>query len=348
MQINAKAFASDLAWARRFTEKKTSIPILATVLLDARPGTIRITGTDLGVTGVVECGATGDDTWSLAVPPELLGKFLKNLKGAVEIRPGAANSLRVISDSVDAEIVGMDGPSTPPPPAIPTAATLSGLATAIPRVIFAIDKKESRFTLNGALLEAGETSCLVATDGYRLSIAPVEYKGDALRALIPKRALLEVAKLGDSIQLGADENHVVVASGAKTIISRKLTRNFPNYERVLPKEHSGHCALRPSEVLDALERIEPFCDARDHAAIWTADGESITIRAQAPDSGTAQGRVQRVGGAGTLEITLNSHYVRDVLKLAGDSMEMRFSDATHGVEFVAPDGWRVLVMPIRP
>lgn len=344
MQINAKAFASDLAWARRFTGKKTSIPILATVLLDARPGTIRITGTDSDVTGVVECGATGDDTWSLAVPPELLGKFLKNLKGTVEIRPGAANSLRVISDSVDAEIAGIDGASYPQPPAIPTTATLSGLATAIPRVIFAID----RFTLNGALLEAGETSCLAATDGYRLSIAPVEYKGDALRALIPKRALLEVAKLGDSIQIGADENHVVVASGNKTIISRKLTGNFPNYECVLPKEHSGHCALRPSEVLDVLERIEPFCDARNHAAIWTVDGESITIRAQAPDSGTAQGRVQRVGGAGALEITLNSHYVRDVLKLAGDSMEMRFSDATHGVEFVAPDGWRVLVMPIRP
>ena len=90
---------------------------------------------------------------------------------------------------------------------------------------------------------------MVATDGHRLAM--VESTTDipgisgAYRALLPKKAMSEIQKLaGDSdpaaiVHFSGDENHLFFQLGDRLLLSRKLTGNFPDYERVLPKEH-GH------------------------------------------------------------------------------------------------------------
>ncbi len=54
--------------------------------------------------------------------------------------------------------------------------------------------------------------------------------------------MLELQKLaGDSdpaaiVQFSGDENHLFFKLGDRLLLSRKLTGNFPDYERVLPKD----------------------------------------------------------------------------------------------------------------
>ena len=108
--------------------------------------------------------------------------------------------------------------------------------------------EESRFTLNGALLlMEPENLTMVATDGHRLAFvrAPAGQSGNIsqpFRALVPKKAMAEMTKLAGEAGADAkalfagDDNHLFFQVGQRLLITRKLTGNFPDYERVLPKD----------------------------------------------------------------------------------------------------------------
>jgi DNA polymerase-3 subunit beta len=134
--------------------------------------------------------------------------------------------------------------------------------------------EESRFTLNGALLlMRPEGLTMVATDGHRLAYvqaSPAE-SGTAdkpFRALIPKKAMSELTKLSDDAGADAkaivagDDNHLFFQLGQRLLITRKLTGNFPDYERVLPKDHQFIAKLEKAEIRSAIERVAQFADER--------------------------------------------------------------------------------------
>jgi DNA polymerase-3 subunit beta len=130
----------------------------------------------------------------------------------------------------------------------------------IQRTLFAITQEESRYSLNGALLVlAPQEMRMVATDGHRLSMVSriVQFEGvDAeIRALVPRKTLLEILKLiGDQellVGFGRDENHLFFSVGDRRLVSRVLAGQFPNYEMVF-RATTTECygiagALRRSE-----------------------------------------------------------------------------------------------------
>src|SRR5260221_12113401 len=119
--------------------------------------------------------------------------------------------------------------------------------------------EESRFTLNGALLLIRpEGVVMVSTDGHRLayveSLAQTGEENRPFRALVPKKAMSEIFKLsqeGDAdakaVISGAD-NHLFFQFGERLLIPRKLPGNFPDYERVLPKDHNQIVTLQKDEI----------------------------------------------------------------------------------------------------
>ncbi len=91
------------------------------------------------------------------------------------------------------------------------------------------------------------------------------------RALIPRKAMGEILKLAQEappdaiVNFAGDENHLFFQFGERLLISRKLTGNFPDFERVLPKEQPHSVTLEREEVRAAVERVAQFSDERSHA-----------------------------------------------------------------------------------
>src|SRR5208282_1565321 len=116
---------------------------------------------------------------------------------------------------------------------------------------------------------------MVATDGHRLAM--VESTGElpgiegAYRALLPRKAMVELQKLaGDAdpssiLKFSGDENHLFFQLGDRLLLSRKLTGNFPDWERVLPKEQPNSVTLEREEFRAAIERVAQFSDERSRA-----------------------------------------------------------------------------------
>jgi len=241
------------------------------------------------------------------------------------------------------------------------------LASMISRTAFAISMEESRFTLNGALLLLGaDGMTMVATDGHRL--AYVESSSDAngsgpssksFRALIPKKAMGEIVKLAEEsgpeskLVFAGDDNHLFFKFGERLLITRKLTGNFPDYERVLPKENTNIAKLRKEEIRSAIERVSQFADERSRAIrVQFAPGE-IKVFSSSVETGESEESVPTEYAGPELEIGFNAQYLLDFLRaIPHDEVAFALKDQKSAGEMrpaseEAKDHYRYVVMPMR-
>lgn len=369
MRLNTKAFTKEIEWTTRFIGgTRCTIPVLQNVLIElTENGVVRLTATDLETAGVSELCAPlpHDGAWKLAVPAKQLLKYLKRLDTSeVSVSALDPHTLVIETDDCDARIPGLSAESFPELPIIPLTRSLSGLTEALPRVTFAISQEESRFTLNGALLEVKNGAAhFVSTDGHRLSYVNVAVDGlEPLRVLVPRVTLDEVARLkADTVCFGRDDNHVRFSAGDRSIISRVLTGNFPDYERVLPAEFDHSVMLPAEKTGKILDRVALFADERSQCVKVAVKAGECFISAETCESGKACGFIPCETNGTDWHTGLSATYVQEYLKRAPDSFAFRFSDPkkptfakpdwvpganTSAVEFTT-DNWRYVLMPMR-
>jgi DNA polymerase-3 subunit beta len=237
------------------------------------------------------------------------------------------------------------------------------LGAMITKTIFAISAEESRFTLNGALLLIdGHTLTMVATDGHRLSMVqesnPLASVGQD-RALLPRKAMAELLKLASdsedkdaAVEYSSDENHLFFRLGGRLLISRKLTGNFPDFERVLPKSHTHTVEVDREELRQSIERVAQFSDERSRAIrIRFADNET-TIHSSISESGESEESFEVEYGGPTVEIGFNAQYLLEFLRAVPEpKVAFHFKDPQSAGEMRPVSDtaaqYRYVVMPMR-
>src|SRR6516164_4543075 len=279
--VSKSDLVRELSLSQGVVEKKTTIPILSNVLLEAADDRITLTATDLELGIRCSCAARVKKEGAGTVPARKLLDYVRLLpEGDVNMKFLDNHWASITSGRSRTRIAGMSRESFPELPQMPepiAEVPVKTLASMIARTSFAISMEESRFTLNGALLlMRPEGLTMVATDGHRLAFvqaSPGESgtTDKAFRALIPRKAMGELVKLGDDAGEGAkaiiagDDNHLFFQVGHRLLITRKLTGNFPDYERVLPKDHPLMARLDKGEIRSAIERVAQFADERSRA-----------------------------------------------------------------------------------
>ena len=287
-----KALIKEVEIAGRVVEKKSTIPILGNLLLEAKGKTLTITGTDLKIGAVTQCEigtAKKAEPGSITVPSK---QFLATLKGmpgdSVQISQiGFAITVQSIDGGVTASLDGMSHESFPELPAVPDFTHMipaSVFRDAIKRTLYAISLEESRFTLNGDLLEIKDGKLrMVAADGHRLGYVEHPHDGPEMRTLIPKRALVQLAKLAEKaewVSMAHNDDHLFFGVDGRILIARKLTGNFPDYARMLPNDADTlHAAVVGTKALsDAMKRAEKYADERSRAVIMAFGPKGIELR----------------------------------------------------------------------
>src|SRR6266849_296470 len=235
----------ELNLSQGVVEKKTTIPILSNVLLEADGDRILLTATDLELGIRCSCPARVKKSGGGTIPARRLLDYVRLLPDSdVQVKIQENHWASLVCDRSKTRIAGMSRESFPELPEMPPVLAqipVGLLASMIAKTIFAISMEESRFTLNGSLLILKSTGlAMVATDGHRLAMVenPVELPGvtSPFRALLPRKAMGEIQKLGQEsnpdamLQFSGDENHLFFQFGERLLLSRKLTGNFPDFE----------------------------------------------------------------------------------------------------------------------
>jgi DNA polymerase-3 subunit beta len=357
----------ELNLSQGVVEKKTTIPILSNVLLEADGDRIVLTATDLELGICCSCPARVKKSGAGTIPARRLLDYVRLLpEGDVQVKIQDNHWASLVSGRSRTRIAGMSRESFPELPHMPAPLAeipIGVLAAMIAKTIFSISTEESRFTLNGALLilkKGGIT--MVATDGHRLAMtetsADLEGVTGAYRALLPRKAMAELQKLASDsdpaavVRFSGDENHLFFELGGRLLLSRKLTGNFPDFERVLPKEHSHSVALNREELRGALERVAQFSDERSRGIrVQVAKGE-VNIHSSVSDTGESEETIPVAYDGPSVEIGFNAQYLLDFLRAVGtDEVMFHFKDP-HSAGELRPGGeksesYRYVIMPMR-
>lgn len=338
-----------------------SIPILGNVLLrtSSANGTVSVTGTDLD-TGIILRVQAHDTVADGAVTVSykaLKGVVAGAAKGAMVKLSVSTNGMLVCESASGKIMLGTLGAdSFPVMPTAPVAVeyvpagTLCGM---IERTIFAVHKEESRYMLNGALLMLKDQSVeMVATDGHRLSHVQA-LGGDhatATQVLVPLDALKVLLRVFGKetagVAVSSDDNHTFFVTCDATVLPRKLTGQFPAWEKVVPK-------VEDVKVTLTVKRVELLAVVKN--ALGCADERTKCIKLDVTDGqcivtvgDTFSSSVIGVG-SGKVKIGFNAVYLIEWLNSLGvESVTLGFSEADRPMLAVVEDHGLTCTQVIMP
>lgn len=366
--IRKQDLVRELSLAQGVVEKRTTIPVLANVLLEARGSHVHLAATDLELGIRCVCPAQVIAEGAGTLPARRLLDYVRLLPDVdIHFKFQENQWAAIQCGRSRTRIAGMSResfPELPDMPEVQAEVPLGSLTVMIGRTIFAISTEESRFTLSGALLvlKAG-AALMVATDGHRL--AYVEVRTDITappapaRALLPRKAMTELLRLGQEasaeqpVQFAASENHLFFRIGDRLLISRKLAGSFPDYDRVLPRETKLAVVLDRDETRAAIERVSQFADERSHAMrIQLVPGE-VRLYSAASETGESEESLPADYTGENFEIGFNAGYILDFLRATTENkVQFNFRDPHSAAELKpVADGtswqYRYVLMPMR-
>lgn len=353
---DAKTLSKALQQVKGAVERKSTIPILQSILVESGKNGVTISATNLETYARVTVEASTNGKVKGTIPHGKLVEIVKKLQGDVKLSHDANTERWTLANSNGAEfdLIGMKTDSYPvfPEKKFSTIATVNGkrFAQHLRRTLYAVSNDQSRYNITGvALFPSGQ--CIAATDGHRLAISgPLPPTIDGV-LLIPKEAaaMLEklLAKYDEDVTIATDkEKHVQFKWVNTEIVTRVVEAKFPSIHTVLPKDCPFSCVLDADVLFAAVEQVLPAADSRSYGMKFAFAANELTVSASS-DNGAAMMVVPiRDVQGGTLPIGLNGCYVSDFLRQAGKAA-VRFGgkDDTRATDWqVIGEEYRCVIM----
>jgi DNA polymerase-3 subunit beta len=384
--VSRQDLVKELTATQSVVERKTTIPILSNFLIEVENDRLNISATDLDQAIRTSTEVKVKKPGACTIPARKLYDYVKLLpEGDISIKLLENHWVQIRSGRSNTKMVGMARANYPQVPEFPAVATTSisalALKTLITRTIFAISNEESRYTLNGALLVIkAESLAMVATDGHRLSY--VEKPNEILegisgekRVLIPRKALQELQQLlvaaeaerdaeekknpktglpPLTVEFADDEHTLFFRLGYRTLSTRKLSGQFPNFEAVMPRDNTKFAVVRSSELSAAIQRVAQFADERSGAIRLRLEGNELKISSSSTESGESEDTIDTPYSGDPIMVGFNSTYILDFLKALGNEGEVRleFKDSQSAGQMRPEDPdaeykYRYVLMPMR-
>jgi DNA polymerase-3 subunit beta len=368
--VSRQELVRELTATQSVVERKTTIPILSNFLIEAEGDRLSITATDLDQAIRTSAEVKVKKAGSCTIPARKLYDYIKLLPdGEISIKLLDNHWVQIRSGRSNTKMVGMARANYPQVPEFPTIAVTAisavALKTLISRTIFAISNEESRYTLNGALLVIkAESLAMVATDGHRL--AYVEKTNEILegisgekRVLIPRKALQELQQLlsnteAEKIEFADDEHTLFFRVGHRTLSTRKLSGQFPNFEAVMPRDNTRFAIVRCTELSSAIQRVAQFADERSGAIRMRLESNELKVSSSSTESGESEDTIDTPYASEPIAVGFNSGYILDFLKAMSNEGEVRleFKDSQSAGQMRPEDPdaeykYRYVLMPMR-
>lgn len=366
LSVMQENLARGLSVVARAVSSRSTLPVLANVLLRTEDAGLKLTATNLeiGITywvpGKIEIdGAT-------TVPARLLTDLVNSLPSSekVHLELQGPDTLHIRCGRFATHVKGVDADEFP---TIQTAGERPTtrvaqriLKRALDETVFAAASDEARPILTGVLarFEGGRLT-LAAADNYRIAVRSIDILDpvEAASVVIPARALNELSRiLSDTddpveIVLATARNQVLFHLDGVDLVSRLIDGQFPNYQQVLPVGRTTRAEFDRQELLRAVRPAALIASSSANIVKLEVGGEDsgITVTATA-EVGDHTGAVEATVEGDATTIAFNARYLNDVL---GNVTTDRFALDLNGplspgvFRPVGDDAYVHVVMPVR-
>jgi DNA polymerase-3 subunit beta len=337
LSLTQENLSRALASVGRVVSTRTSLPVLANVLLATEGNRLRLSATNLEIGISYWVGSKVDREGSVTVPARLFTDFVTSLPHGNIALEATDSNLTVKATNYESKINGISSEEFPLIPQVTTDPVLNlpapAFRDALGQVVVAASVDEARPVLAGVYLYTeGDTLFMAATDSYRLAekrLELAEGTGKELSVIVPVRTIQELIRLlGESegnVEIYLDDNQVMFRLDDIELVSRLIEGQFPNYKQIIPKQTDTSFDISTAEFSRITKVASLF--ARESAGsiklVIKAEGEVSLIASDSEIGGNTSSAMCEVAGDDG-EISLNARYLQDALSVM-KSPEVRFA-----------------------
>lgn len=363
--ISREKLQEGLAAVAASIPAKTTLPVLANILVETTDKGIRLSGTDLDIAVSTEVVADVETVGAITIPAKKLSEIARELPPS-PVRIAAAGEQRITLDCGRShfKILGLPRDEFPAFPNIHFGESWrirSGdLQKLIGHTSFAVSTEESRPILNGVLWELkNESMRMVATNGHRLAKMELGIKSSGAaptELIIPPKALEQIRRLfpaDEELEIARGDNHLGFRSPFTAVYTRLIEGPYPPYDQVIPKDNDRIAIADKIALTSALKRMSVIASDQTHRIRLSFNSGLLRFSVQTPDLGEATDELPIRYTGDQLDIGFNASYLLEILRYIPTEEVKLTLKAPERAATIEPEGWNdsatylCLVMPLR-
>ena len=365
--------ARGLSTVSKAVSPRSTLPVLANVLIASDEGRLRLSATNLELGITCWIPARIEEEGSTTVPARTFNDLVGTLPSdQVNLKLDVkTQTLNVRGGTSTNDIKCIDAQEFPPLPVPDLNGAVqinSGdFREMIHQVAFAASTDEARPVLMGVLVQVDKDKLtMAAADGFRLSVRKAILSSPTsapLSAIVPAQALKELARVATDAEepiymvLPKGRGQVVFRVKDVEVVSQLIDGTFPDFQQIIPRKYNSRTLVSTSSLLKACKQAEIFAREGSNVArlnIKTAQGEmqpsEVEISATSEETGKNETIVEAtVDGSGVL-IAFNVKFLREVLEVIRSpnvALETSAANAPGVVRPVGDDDFLHVIMPMH-
>ena len=369
--VSQQQLAHGLSTVSRAVSPRSTLPVLANVLIATDEGRLRLSATNLELGISCWIGAQITEEGSITVPARTFTDLISTLPNdTVTLSLNQRTmSLNVRCGGLVTDIKGIDAQEFPPLP-VPDLSegvelNVADFKEMIQQVVFAASSDEARPVLQGVMMTvSGGEMTLAATDGFRISVRKSSLSSPAnkpMTAIIPARALSELARIAvegeDSITMiiPPSRGQVLFHMKDAELVSQLIEGNFPDYKVIIPRTTKTRTVVSTPAFAKACRQSEIIARDSNNVVRMTIQPRgdlpgTVTITATSEETGQSEVVLDANVDGPALTIAFNVRYLREVLEVLHTpsvALETNANNSPGLVRPVGEDGFQHVIMPMH-
>lgn len=351
--------------AQYFISPTSTLPLLSNILFEAQDDGIYISATDMDMSVRIKSTVNKiDETGKTTVPKKIISLLKEVPDSEIKIDSDKNDNIKFQWKGGYCKILGLPAEDFPLLKVEDNKISKIKLPQKLLKEIikytsFAALKDSTKRNLNGILLKI-ENNVIetVSTDAHRLSYYKIETKLDIktkFEYIIPLKTINEILKIIDDkedkeIELNLFEKLIEFKMDNIDIITRIIDENYPNYNQVIPKEFAINAIVNRIGFEGALKRVSMISSDKTKIVTLKFDKNKMLITAQSQDEGEAYEELDIKYDGSPVDITFNSTYLLDVLKVVEtEEIEIKLNSSTDPgvIAQAGKSNFIYVIMPIR-
>ncbi len=365
--------ARGLGTVSKAVSPRSTLPVLANVLIASDEGRLRLSATNLEMGITCWIPARIEDEGSTTVPARTFVDLVSTLPvDQVNLKLDVpTQTLNVRGGTSTNDIKCIDAQEFPPLPVpdLDGAVQINSgdFREMIHQVAFAASTDEARPVLMGVLIQVDKDKLtMAAADGFRLSVrkailsAPVPAP---VSAIVPAQALKELARVaGDAEEpiymvLPKGRGQVIFRVKDVEVVSQLIDGTFPDFQQIIPRSYKSRTLVSTASLLKACKQAEIFAREGSNVArfnIKSAQGDlqpsEVEISATSQETGKNETIVEATVDGGGLLIAFNVKFLREaleVIRTPNVALETSAPNAPGVVKPVGEEDYLHVIMPMH-
>jgi DNA polymerase-3 subunit beta len=352
-------------------DKKAAIPFLSNIKVETKEQEITFTGTDMdifieaniSISNIVQIGENGHTTVQAHILHDIIKKIPEEDNLTIHLLENKSIKLTYGKSIFSIPTIASDEFPTFSKDKMDVEFSVNNkeFSRAIEQTRFAISHDETKPFLNGTFFQInneGKNGVFnaVAIDGHKLALSKFIIKdfSDKIPSIIvPKKTINELKKIIDEdrgeVKINFSKLKINVSYNGNNITSKIIDADFPEYQKIIPKNNDIKIVLNKKEIFSTIDRVSTMVDGKHNAITMIAQNNKLIFEAMTAEGGKAVEEINIEDIENNFKIAFNARYLLEIIhQFDEDRINFKFKDGQTPVLIDSDRGLdSYVIMPIR-